>query len=276
MNPLMAALEADMSQLRRQVRLALLALGPSSPLTDLEESVAALAGRVLELKQALSHGDGQEADAPAVPDVPFMRSVVSTEEWARRLASELEMEFGHLLANAVVEIDYAQPLLDHDPRAVRDGLQHLRMEMEQGLSRLRWLVADLRPPLLLNEMGLGPALIRYAQQFTSFTGIETICPTLARFVRRLPASAELAIFRIVQAALKNVYQHAGASRAEVGCEASADRLTFYVQDDGRGFETPQPRSGLGLIFMRERAQAIGGTLRIETRPGGGTRVSISL
>jgi len=203
-----------------------------------------------------------------------MRAMLSREDMARRLAQELDRELGHRLANAVTDIDMAGSLVESDPSAVRAGLTQLRAELQQGLARLRWLVEGLRPPTLLNDLGLGPSLARYAQRFAGQSGLTVHTDSLADFTRRLPATAELAIFRIVQEALGNVQQHAHATHIALGVERTPDGLAFFVEDDGRGFDAQQPARSLGLMDMQGRARAVGGTLQILSRAGAGTKVIV--
>jgi len=94
----------------------------------------------------------------------------------------------------------------------------------------------------------------------------------------LERDIEHAVFRIVQEALTNIEKHAHASEVRVCLQYGADALQCTVSDNGVGFGTPEtaPDHGLGLPGMQERARAIGGTVSIESKPGEGTRVSVSV
>ena len=99
------------------------------------------------------------------------------------------------------------------------------------------------------------------------------------FAPRLPLAAETALFRIAQGALANAILHARATRIEISVAALADRVTLTVADDGAGFDSTRPRHGRaswGLAIMRERAQAVGATLRIDSAPACGTRVVVEI
>ncbi len=98
--------------------------------------------------------------------------------------------------------------------------------------------------------------------------------------RRLPRDAELALFRIAQEALTNAAKHSGANSVHVSIAEEAGLMLLSVEDDGRGFADPvgarsERRGGWGLAAMRERAEAHGGTLRIEF-PGRGTRLIVEI
>jgi signal transduction histidine kinase len=98
---------------------------------------------------------------------------------------------------------------------------------------------------------------------------------------RLPPALEIALFRIVQEALNNILKHAAASRVTVRLSSTAEGIRLVVADDGIGFDPmtlqgPDGRKGWGLRTMQERAQAVGGQLRVESTPGQGTRVVIEI
>ena len=97
---------------------------------------------------------------------------------------------------------------------------------------------------------------------------------------RLPTATETTIYRIVQEALTNAVKHANASNVWIRAWREDFTQCCTIRDDGSGFKVRRgqgtPRKGLGLVAMRERVSAIGGTLQIESRPGHGTEISIRL
>jgi signal transduction histidine kinase len=91
----------------------------------------------------------------------------------------------------------------------------------------------------------------------------------------LPAEARIALYRIAQEAMNNVVKHSRALRATVDLHCEAGYARLCISDDGRGFDPATVHPGqLGLDIMRERAQAIGASLRIESQPGQGTRIQV--
>ena len=95
--------------------------------------------------------------------------------------------------------------------------------------------------------------------------------------RRLPAPTEKGLLRIAQEALANALRHSGADRVEVALDVNGGRARLRVADDGSGFDVGAARSRhLGLTSMRERAEALGGTLEIESAAGRGTTVSVEV
>lgn len=166
------------------------------------------------------------------------------------------------------------------PPAVVERVRELRTRAVETLEGLRRLSRDLRPTVL-DDLGLVPALEWLTTDLTQRTRIEAIF-RLSGSPRRLPTEAELALFRITQEALRNVERHAEARRVEVRVSFVDGEVRIDVVDDGRGFEAPRPlerlalEGKLGLLGMRERAQLVGGSLSIRSRPGEGAQVSVTV
>lgn len=191
------------------------------------------------------------------------------------MAKALSEGPAQLLANAVVELDSTLPLVEA-PGPVKGGLRLLRDELEEGLTRLRWLIWGLEPPTALQDLGLGAALERLAEQFHRRTGIPVQPAGLERLPDALPYTVELGLFRIVQEALENVYRHAEAHKVQVVATWGEEGLELAVEDDGRGFQQRLPVPSLGLISMQDWADLIGARLNIRSRSGQGTRVMVLL
>ena len=92
----------------------------------------------------------------------------------------------------------------------------------------------------------------------------------------LDAAIGIQVYRVLQEALSNVARHAGTGQATVRLDVGPDRLMLVVEDTGKGLDPQQPARGLGLVNMRERAALVGGTLVVEPRAGGGTRVRLTV
>jgi two-component system sensor histidine kinase UhpB len=151
--------------------------------------------------------------------------------------------------------------------------------VKQTTATIRGLMADLRPPVL-DDYGLGEALRWYAERFGIRTGI-AVEVSEGGDERRLPSAVENALFRIAQEALTNVAKHAKTARATIRLDVEAQAVRLQVADEGGGFEPaitggPDRDRGWGLVAMRERAEAVGGQCRIDSRPGGGTRVLVEV
>ena len=105
-------------------------------------------------------------------------------------------------------------------------------------------------------------------------------PLLGRLVHRLPSQVEATVYRVVQEALTNVSKHSLAGRLSLILERRDDHLYAIVEDDGVGFDPEEmalrtpPNRGLGLLGMRQRVEAVGGSIQVESSPGQGTTIFV--
>jgi len=164
--------------------------------------------------------------------------------------------------------------------SVRQRVEEIWQQASAVMQGVRRLSQDLRPAAL-DRLGLMPALEWLAADVTQYSGIQTDLSVLGT-ERRLPEEIELVLFRIVQEALRNVWRHSEATRAEIKVEFGEKRIAITVSDNGRGFDVPRSigdlaRDGkLGLAGMEERARLVGGTLSADSVPGAGTRIKVEL
>jgi signal transduction histidine kinase len=144
---------------------------------------------------------------------------------------------------------------------------------EETLADLRRVVHDLRPPEL-DAGGLAEFLRAYTERFEIRTGIPVSFRTSGGDVE----SQEVAtcLFRILQEALTNVSRHARAHEVGVSLAVRDGTVAMEVTDDGGGFDPAATPRGTGFRGMRERCDFLGGTLEVDSRPGGGTRLAIVL
>jgi signal transduction histidine kinase len=206
------------------------------------------------------------------------RLVAAQESERRRLADDLHDLIGQNLTALGIDLTTLKQRLrpDADPGAGA-RIDAMRALVEKTIDAIRGVMTDLRPAVL-EDFGLVPALRWYASQFSERTGIK-VATRAPRREMRLPPDIELALFRIVQEALTNVAKHSGATSVEIRIRYG-ERVKLTVQDDGRGFSEPlgaraARRGGFGLTTMRERAEAHGGSLRVEF-PGRGTRLVVEI
>ncbi|MGS2643511.1 histidine kinase [Streptosporangium sp. LJ11] len=196
------------------------------------------------------------------------RILTAREEERRRLRRDLHDGLGHALTDMAMSINMARISLRTAPASADRLLLDLRGGMDAVSEEIRELVYGLRPPTL-DELGLAGAVRALAQEGTPRVAVET-----EGDLSDLPAAAEVAAYRIAQEGLTNVRKHAGAGSAVISLRRG-ESLVVRVQDDGRGLPSG-PRSGVGLLSMRERAAELGGTCVIEAAPGGGTVVEAVL
>jgi signal transduction histidine kinase len=195
------------------------------------------------------------------------RLVTAREEERRRLRRDLHDGLGAQLAGLTVQTGVLRSLIPRDPEAADALAGELRTELRTAIADIRRLVHGLRPPAL-DELGLVGALQRLADGIGT-DGLRVAVDVPAE-LPALPAAVEVAAYRIVQEALTNVVRHADAGRACVRLAVDDETLTVEVVDDGRGLPAEMV-AGVGLTSMRERAEEMGGTCRVEAGEGG-TRV----
>ncbi len=194
--------------------------------------------------------------------------VTAREEERRRLRRDLHDGVGPTLAAMSLRLDVVRDRVGPDEAAIVD---QLAADIREAITDIRRLVHDLRPPVL-DEYGLVAALVEHAARLSTPTS--TIEVVAEDALPPLPAAIEVATFRIALEAMTNVRRHADASRCTVTVELG-DALALRVEDDGRGIAR-DATPGVGLASMRERAAELGGSVTIEARPGGGTRIEALL
>jgi signal transduction histidine kinase len=139
---------------------------------------------------------------------------------------------------------------------------------------MRTLIFELRPQGLETD-GLAQALRNHGAAVQGRTGLSVSVEV--EHEERLPLDMEESLYRIAQEALHNVVKHANADRARITLKRAGRELRLEVEDDGIGFDpSAAPRGHLGLVGMQQRAERIGGELTLSPRPGGGSRVRVTL
>jgi signal transduction histidine kinase len=198
-----------------------------------------------------------------------LRRVVEAQELERRrLARELHDQTGQELTSVLLGLKAVEDA--PDAAAQLDALAAVRQQVVETLHDVRRLAVELRPKAL-DDFGLVPALERLTQTFIEQTGLKLDLE--ARLgEERLPAETETALYRMVQEGLTNVVKHAQAENVSIVLTNGRGSVTALIEDDGRGFDADAGHEGMGLDGMRERLALLGGMLRIESRPGGGTTI----
>ena len=156
----------------------------------------------------------------------------------------------------------------------RRELTRLRQMVNTVSADLRTIATDLRPSGL-REHGLASAIQRQAERLKDASGI-SVDLALDELPDDLPEQWQIAVYRVVQEALTNVARHSNATHVSVLAHHRLGYLRVMVEDDGCGFDPTASTDRLGLQGMRERAELLGGTLRIESTIGAGTAVLVDL
>jgi len=193
-----------------------------------------------------------------------------------RLARELHDSVTQSLYSSTLLAEAGQRLAGAGDAARAQGyLSRLGEITQQALKEMRMLVYQLRP-LALSEVGLVGALQQRLDAVERRAGVDARLQVQGDV--DLPARVEEEFYRVAQEALNNALKHATPSMVVVSIRADAGRVELEVRDDGQGFDPAGvgDEGGMGLAGMRERAERLGGTLTIDSTPGGGTTVRISL
>jgi nitrate/nitrite-specific signal transduction histidine kinase len=204
-------------------------------------------------------------------------------EERQRLARELHDAVTQMLFSASLIAETLPALWESDQEKGRQLLQELRQLSRGALAEMRTLLLELRPTVLV-EANLGDLLHQLAEVVTGRTGVPVT--VMAEGESELPSDVHVALYRIAQEALNNVIKHARASHVAVDLRCALHpsslqeewmkegNVELCIIDDGCGFDPSYvPAGRLGLGIMRERAQAVGATLEIDSQLGNGTRVT---
>ncbi|GAC1344565.1 MAG: hypothetical protein NVSMB29_18250 [Candidatus Dormibacteria bacterium] len=197
------------------------------------------------------------------------RLVAAQDDERRRLERNLHDGAQQNLVALKVKLGLAERFLEKNPARVLELIGELKGDTDETLSTLRDLARGIYPPLLADR-GLVAALEAQARKAT--VSVELHAEGVARYSQEL----EAAVYFCVLEALQNVQKYAGAAGAVVSLRQRGDDLTFEVRDDGPGFDVATTSMGAGLQNMRDRLDALGGTLTVRTEVGAGTRVVGSL
>ena len=197
--------------------------------------------------------------------------IATQESTLRHISRELHDEFGQvltaigsLLSRVEKQVPQGAPL--------REDLQEVREIAQSTLNNIRTLSQALHP-VLLDEQGLESTLDWYIPTVERQTGLK-LHYEKSGAAFPLDGNAGVQVYRVLQEALNNVKRHAGAQEAWVRLEFQNESVSLEVEDHGRGFAPESGHHGIGLVGMRERAELVGGTLKVVQREGGGTIVRL--
>ncbi|WP_432108662.1 sensor histidine kinase [Streptomyces sp. AA1529] len=216
------------------------------------------------------------------------RELAATERRAgtlaerQRLAGEIHDSLAQGLSSQQMLLQAADRLWDADPRQSRAHVRSAASIAERSLAEARRFVHDLAPADLAEGGGLEAALQRLAARESAADRSVRCRVDNAVGAPALPGHIQAALLRIAQGALANVREHSGASHAALTLSYLGDQVRLDIADNGRGFDTAAahgPRRharGHGLPAIRARVRQVGGALAVESAPGDGTVVSVSV
>lgn len=248
--------------------------------TSISAEVINVGGEACLLAVATDITDRKEAEEKARRSRAELRALAGRlllvrEEERTRIAREIHDELGQALTGLKIDLAWLKRRVEDRPE-VSEWVQSMVARIDGTMDSVRRIATDLRPSVL-DHLGLVAAIEWQAQEFERRTGV-TATVRVETSEAPIDDVRATAVFRMLQETLTNVARHAGASRVDVTFTVGRIDLALEVRDDGRGI-TPAELAGgrsLGLVGLRERAIACGGTLAIQGTPGRGTRVAIRL
>ncbi len=207
------------------------------------------------------------------------RLVEVQEEERHAIARELHDRVGQNLAALTLNLNILRNQLSGEIlEKIGTRLNDSVTLVNDILAITRSVMADLRPNVL-DDYGLDAAINEYAERFTQRYGIRVITRTPVKAVPRLDPGIEMTLLRICQEALTNIARHAQATQAVLTLEFENDGVLMMVEDNGQGIMSWQKVNQLGshgLRIMRERAEAFGGSLKINSTYKNGTKVEVKI
>lgn len=201
-----------------------------------------------------------------------------TEDEKTRLARELHDELGAILTATKMDLHWLRSRIHATEPAVSEKITRVMAHVDQGIQIKRRLIEDLRPTILLN-LGLVEALSQLTEDVGTRNGWHTEV-SLPDDMPKLTDDAAIALYRIVQESLTNASKYAHATTVSVALDVGDEGVRLRVRDNGRGFPADIERRRMvghhGLLGMEQRAIALGGTLTIDSMPGGGVTIIVEL
>jgi signal transduction histidine kinase len=206
--------------------------------------------------------------------------ILLTQEAERKAISrELHDEIAQALTGINVQLASLKTESGASKKSFSKHISETQRLVERSVDIVHQFARDLRP-VLVDDLGLNPALHAYLKGYTKRAGLRVRFSTFAG-VEELSNDKRIVLYRVAQAALVNTAQHAQATSVSVVIKRLPRAVLMEIKDDGRSFDVehvldPARYKRLGLIGMRERVEMLGGTFQVESAPGRGTTISAML
>jgi signal transduction histidine kinase len=204
------------------------------------------------------------------------RVMSAQEEERKRVSRELHDVIAQMLTGINVRLATLKAEAHDSHKGLSQKISRTQRLVEKSVDSVHRFARELRPALL-DDLGLIPALHSFLKGFTKETGIRTSLAA-CKEVEKLSSAKRTALYRIAQEALTNVARHAQAGRVDISIELRPGTVRMQIKDDGKAFAVDRmwdaKRSRhLGMLGMRERAEMVGGSFRVDSAPGKGTTVT---
>lgn len=264
-----------------QMRLFMMR-GQVEQLQAKEINLTRYAGLLRRILETAGEGPQTSLHQPGSAGAPqgatlFARVIETQERERQRLARQIHDGPAQSLTNLILQAEICERLFGTDMERAKSELTALKNAVNETFKEVREFIFELRP-MMLDDLGLVPTLRRYLTDFGKKTGLAVNIHLIGQ-ERRMPAHAEVTVFRVIQGLLTNIEHHARASNVQVSLELADSSIITRIEDDGSGFDVDEALSSsagkwsVGLTAMHEQVEMLGGRFQIESEMGHGTRTT---
>jgi len=233
-------------------------------------------GMLDRLKNAVNAGGDSagKSDRSASSSVEMLVNVQEAER--QRLSRQMHDGPAQALSNFILQTEIAMRLFDIDAVQARAELGSLKVAAMSTFQKVRNFIFELRP-MMLDDLGLAPTLTRYVDMFKEQAGVE-VNVTVTGSERRMESYVEVMVFRAMQELLSNAVDQNQATLVKIQLDLGDTNVKLSMDDNGKGFDTDAlgKEENLGLKLIKERTEMLGGTFEINSSPGKGARVTLSI
>jgi two-component system sensor histidine kinase DegS len=233
------------------------------------------------LQNSVSSGLLQSGKKDFSSGLSTLEMLINAQEAERqRLSRQMHDGPAQALSNFIVQTEISDRMFDIDPVKAKEELNKLKNSALSTFQKVRSFIAELRP-MILDDLGLVPALRRYISNLREQTGIE-ISENITGAEQKLLPYVEIFVFRAIQELVGNSVKHnmdnASKVKIEVDLAIDASTVRVVIKDNGKGFDTGELREtgGLGLKILQERSDMLGGNISISSSLNKGTEVTIQI
>ena len=203
--------------------------------------------------------------------------LVNAQEAERqRLSRQMHDGPAQALSNFILQTEIAMRLLDVDPAQARNELGNLKVAAMSTFQKVRNFIFELRP-MMLDDLGVAPTIRRYADTIKEQAGVE-VNVMISGTERRLESYLEVMIFRSMQELLSNAIHQNQATSIKIQMDMGDAAVRLSMDDNGKGLDTDQleKEPNLGFKLIKDRTEMLGGKFELDSAPGKGTRVTLSI
>jgi len=233
-------------------------------------------GMLDRLKNVVGAGKakGGKGDRGGISDVEMLVNVQEAER--QRLSRQMHDGPAQALSNFILQTEIAMRLFDVDAAQARDELVSLKVAAMSTFQKVRNFIFELRP-MMLDDLGLAPTIVRYADMFKEQAGVE-VSVTVTGNDRRMEPYVEVMVFRAMQELLSYAVHQNQANLVKIQLDMGESLIKLSVDDNGKGFDTDAlgKEANLGLKLIKERTEMLGGSFDINSSHGKGARVTLSI